>query len=46
MSIEAGRGDIYSASRNLNFTFRVSRFERDLTVIKLDFDKPADVSTS
>jgi len=46
VTIVPGKGDVYSASRDLNFTFNVSKFEPNLTVIKLDFDKPTDVSTS
>lgn len=46
VTIAPGKGDIYSSYRNLNFSFKVSRFEHNFTVLKLDFDKPSDVSTS
>ena len=45
VAITPGRGDIYSDSRNLNFTFNVSKFERKMTTVKLNFTTPADVST-
>jgi hypothetical protein len=45
VGISPGRGDIYSYLRNLNFTFKVSKFESRMTTVQLSFDTPADIST-